>query len=143
MLGVSAAGLWIGLCRCCAAPPGNLDPFINFGSAFVSLLPVYLGLLPFGQNWSVTRSRCFGFGVFFDSILRGSSVFGLRVVGNSFLVLEDIATYVGLWLLLNMLVLWAHIKASNSGASSGWSASAAPRPYSALVDEFSAGENSL
>jgi len=94
-------------------PSRQLDPFINFGSAFVSVLPVYLGYYHLARIGALLGLAVSAFACFFTQVCAGL-VFGLGVVGNS-LVLED-ATYVGLCLLLNMLVLWAHIKASNSEA---------------------------
>ncbi len=94
-------------------PSRQLDPFINFGSAFVSLLPVYLGYYHLARIGALLGLAVSALACFLTQFC-AELVFGLRVVGNS-LVLEE-ATYVGLWLLLSMLVLWAHIKASNSGA---------------------------
>ena len=92
-------------------PSRQLDPFINFGSAFVSVLPVFLGYYHLARlgsllgvavsatMWSATQSWA-GF------------VFVFHLVGHS-LVAQEI-TYLIFWLLLSMLVLWVHLRASSS-----------------------------
>jgi hypothetical protein len=94
-------------------PSRQLDPFINFGSAFVAVLPVFLGYYHLARLGAllglvVSSSACF-----LTQVCAGL-MFVFRVVGPS-VVLQE-ATYVGLWLLLSLLVLWAHIKASDSSA---------------------------
>src|SRR5205823_2845243 len=83
----------------------------NFGSAFVSVLPVFLGYYHLARlgallGLAVSVLICFATQVcaFF--------IFAFQLVGQS-VVLQE-ATYVGTWLLLSTLVLWAHMKASNS-----------------------------
>ena len=94
-------------------PSRQLDPFINFGSAFVAALPVFLGYYHLARLGAllgvvVSASACF-----LTQVCAGF-IFVFGVVGAS-VVLQE-ATYVGLCLLLVLLVLWAHIKASNSSA---------------------------
>jgi|SRR5580658_3255922 hypothetical protein len=94
-------------------PSQQLDPFINFGVAFVAVLPVFLGYYHLARlgaliGLGVSASACF-----LTEVCAGL-VFGFRVFGPS-VVLQE-AIYVGLWLLLSLLVLWAHIRASNSSA---------------------------
>ena len=92
-------------------PSRQLDPFINFGSAFVSVLPVFLGYYHLARlgallGLAVSVLICFATQVcaFF--------IFAFQLVGQS-VVLQEV-TYVGTWLLLSTLVLGAHMKASNS-----------------------------
>jgi hypothetical protein len=93
-------------------PSRQLDPFINFGSAFVLVLPVFVGYyhlarlggflgIAFSAVSYLTIQVCAGF------------VFVFQLVGNS-VALQKKVTYVGVWLLLSMLVLWVHMKLSNS-----------------------------
>jgi hypothetical protein len=94
-------------------PSRQFDPFINFGSAFVSVLPVFLGYYHLARlgallGVAVSAAMCFATQVcaFF--------VFAFQLVGHS-VVLQGV-TYVVVWLLLSMLVLWIHMKASSSRA---------------------------
>jgi energy-converting hydrogenase Eha subunit A len=94
-------------------PSRQFDPVINFGSAFVSVLPLLLGYYHLARlgalvGLAVSAGMCGATQVcaFF--------VFGFQLVGRS-LVLQE-ATYLVVWLLLAMTVLWVHMKASNSRA---------------------------
>lgn len=94
-------------------PSRQLDPFINFGSAFVSVLPVFLGYYHLARlgaflGLAVSTLMCYATQVcaFF--------VFAFQLVGHSVVLQES--TYVGMWLVLSALVVWAHVKASNSDA---------------------------
>lgn len=94
-------------------PSRQLDPFINFGSTFVAVLPALLGYYHLARLGAllglvVSASACF-----LTQVCAGY-IFVFRVVGVS-VVLQE-ATYAGVCLLLSLLVLWAHIKASDSDA---------------------------
>jgi len=94
-------------------PSPQFDPFINFGSAFVSVVPLLLGYYHLARlgalvGLAVSAAMCWATQVcaFF--------VFAFQLVGRS-VVLQE-ATYVVVWLLLTMTVLWVHMKAANSRA---------------------------
>ena len=92
-------------------PSRQLDPFINFGSVFVTVLPLFIGYYHLARlgallGIAVSAVACFA------TQVCASFVFGLELVGRSLVVQEVI--YVGTWLSLSALVLWAHITASNS-----------------------------
>jgi hypothetical protein len=94
-------------------PSRQLDPFINYGSAFVSVLAVLLGYYHLARvgallGLSISAGMCF------VTQVCALFVFGLQLVGPSVLVQEVI--YIGIWLLLSMLVFALHMKASNSQA---------------------------
>jgi hypothetical protein len=94
-------------------PSRQLDPFINFGSAFVSVLPLFLGyyhLARLGTFLGVAISAL----TCFTTQLCAGFIFVFQLVGRS-VVLQE-ATYVGVWMLISVLVLWMHIKASKSPA---------------------------
>lgn len=94
-------------------PSRQFDPFINFGSAFVSVLPVFVGyyhLARFGALLGVAVSAA----MFFATQVCAFFVFAFQLVGHS-VVLQGV-TYVGVWLVLSSLVLWVHMKASRSNA---------------------------
>lgn len=94
-------------------PSRQLDPFINFGATFVSVLPVFLGYYHLARlgaflgaaisalAWYATHSCAW-------------IIFGFEIFGRS-LVLQG-STYVAVWVLLSGLLLWAHIRASDSRA---------------------------
>ncbi len=94
-------------------PSRQLDPFINFGSAFVAVLPIFLGYYHLARLGALLGLGISVLAAFLTQVCAGF-VFGFRVVGPS-VVLQE-ATYVGLWLLLSMLVLSVHMKLSNSHA---------------------------
>jgi hypothetical protein len=94
-------------------PSRQLDPFINFGAVFVSVLPILVGY------YHLARLGAFvGFAasalIFYVSQVCAGFIFVFRVVGRSLMLQE--ATYVAVWMLLSLLLLWAHIKVSNSVA---------------------------
>lgn len=94
-------------------PSRQFDPFINFGSAFVAVLPAFLGYYHLARLGAllglvVSVSACF-----LTQVCAGF-IFVFQVVGVSIVVHG--ATYAGMCLLFSLLVLWAHIKASNSSA---------------------------
>lgn len=93
-------------------PSRQLDPFINFGSAVVSMLPVFLGyyhLARFGALLGLVVSAA----MYFATQVCAGFIFVFQFVGES-VALQEV-TCVGLWL-LGSLILWTHIKASNSSA---------------------------
>jgi hypothetical protein len=94
-------------------PSRQFDPFINFGSAFVSVLPVFLGYYHLARVGALVGLAISAVMCFVTQVCAGF-VFGLQVVGRSVLLQE--ATYAGIWLLLSMLVFALHMKASNSEA---------------------------
>jgi hypothetical protein len=92
-------------------PSRQLDPFINFGAVFVSVLPLFIGyyhLARLGALLGFAASTV----TFFATQVCAGFIFVFQVVGRSLMVQE--ATYAGVWMLLSVLLLWGHIKASNS-----------------------------
>lgn len=94
-------------------PSRQLDPFINFGSAFVSVLPVFLGYYHLARLGTFLGLAVSCVAIYLTQVV-AAFVFVFQVAGPSVVLQET--TYVGSWLLLSLLVLWAHIKASNSNA---------------------------
>ena len=95
------------------APSRQLDPYINFGSAFVSILPLFVGyyhLARLGALLGLAASAV----AFFITQACAELVFGLELIGAS--VLRQQITYMAVWLLVTILILCAHLKASNSHA---------------------------
>ena len=94
-------------------PSRQFDPFINFGSAFVSVLPVFLGyyhLARLGAFLGVAISALTCFTTQVCAVL----IFGFQISGRS-LMLQGVA-YLAICALLSAILLWSHIKASNSPA---------------------------
>jgi hypothetical protein len=94
-------------------PSREFDPFINYGSAFVSVLPVLLGYYHLARigallGLAISAVMCF------VTHVCAAFVFGVGLVGHS-VPLQEV-TYVGIWLLLSVLVFTLHMKASNSQA---------------------------
>jgi hypothetical protein len=94
-------------------PSRQLDPFVNFGSVFVSVLPVFLGYYQLARlgallGIAVSAVMCF------TTQVCAVFVFVFQVVGDSVVWQEVI--YVGVWLLLSMLALCVHVKLSDSPA---------------------------
>jgi len=92
-------------------PSRQLDPFINFGAVFVSILPLFIGyyhLARLGALLGVAASAV----TFFATQICAGFIFAFQVVGRSLVVQK--AAYGGVWMLLSVLLLWVHIKASNS-----------------------------
>ena len=94
-------------------PSRQLDPFINFGLAFVPLLPVFLGFYHLARIGALLGLAVSAVAIYLTQLVAGF-VFVFQVVGPTVVLQET--TYVGSWLLLSLLVLCAHIKASNSNA---------------------------
>jgi len=94
-------------------PSRQLDPFINFGAVFVSVLPpfiAYYHLARVGAMLGIVASAA----TFYAIQVCAGFIFVFQVVGHSW-VLKGI-TYVTVWLLISTFILWAHLKASNSHA---------------------------
>jgi|ERR1017187_8416346 hypothetical protein len=94
-------------------PSRQFDPFINFGSAFVSVLPVLLGYYHLARLGALLGCAVSAVMCFATQVCAGF-LFGFELVGHS-VALQEV-TYVVVWLLLSMLVLWVHMKASSSPA---------------------------
>jgi hypothetical protein len=94
-------------------PPRQLDPFINFGSAFVSVLPVFLGYYHLARLGAFLGVAISALTCFTTQVCAGF-IFGFQLIGRS-LMLQG-AAYVAVCTLLSVLLLWSHIKASNSPA---------------------------
>ena len=92
-------------------PSRQFDPFINFGSAFVSVIPVFLCYYHLARLGAFIGVIISALTCFTTQVCAGF-IFGFQVIGRSLVV--QATTYVGLWVLLGSLLLWAHIKASNS-----------------------------
>ncbi len=92
-------------------PSRQFDPFINFGSTFVSVLPVFLGYYHLVLGVATSALTCFTTQVF------ARFIFGFQIIGRS-LMLQG-AAYVAVCAVLSALLLWGHIKASNSPAVRG------------------------
>ena len=91
----------------------QFDPFINFGSAFVSVLPVFLGyyhLARLGALLGVAISAL----TCFTTQVCAALIFGFQISGRSLVFLG--AAYLAICALLSAILLWSHIKASNSPA---------------------------
>ena len=94
-------------------PSRQFDPFINLGSAFVSVLPVFLGYYHLARLGAFLGVAIPALTCFTTQVCAGL-IFGFQIIGRS-LVRQETA-YVGVCVLLSALLLWAHIKASNSPA---------------------------
>jgi hypothetical protein len=94
-------------------PSRQLDPFINFGSAFVSVLPILLGYYHLARLGAFLGVAISALACYTTQVSAGF-IFVFQVVGRS-VVLQE-ATYIGVWMLLALLLLWVHIKTSNSEA---------------------------
>src|ERR1039458_3657267 len=94
-------------------PSRQFDPFINFGSAFVSVLPVLLGYYHLARLGALLGCAVSAVMCFATQVCAGF-VFGIQLLGNS-VVLQKVA-YVGVWLVLSTLVFWVHMRLSNSPA---------------------------
>ena len=94
-------------------PPRYFDPLINFGSAYVSVIPLLLGYYHLAWrgalvSLAVSAVMCFRTRVF------AFFVFAFPFDGHSVVFRE--AAYVSVCLLLSGLVFAVHMKASNSRA---------------------------
>jgi hypothetical protein len=94
-------------------PSRQFDPFINFGSAFVSVLPVFLGYYHLARLGAFVGAAISALTCFTTQVCAGM-IFGFQIIGRSMVVEET--TYLGVWVMVGALVLWAHIKASKSDA---------------------------
>lgn len=94
-------------------PSRQLDPFINFGSAVVSVLPVFIGYYHLARLGAFLGDVISALTCFATQMCAGF-IFVFQLVGRS-VVLQE-ATYLGVWMLISVLVLWVHIKASKSPA---------------------------
>jgi hypothetical protein len=94
-------------------PSRQLDPFINFGSAFVSVLPVFLGYYHLARLGAFLGVAISALTCFTTQVCAGF-IFVFQLVGRS-VVLQE-ATYASVWMLISVLVWWMHIKASKSPA---------------------------
>lgn len=94
-------------------PPRQFDPLINFGSVFVSVLPVFLSYYHLGRLGALLGlaiSAVTYFGIRVCAVF----IFAFELVGHS--VAFEAVAYVGVCLLVSMLLFAAHMKASNSPA---------------------------
>ena len=94
-------------------PSRQFDPYINFGSAFVSMLPIFVGyyhLARLGALLGLAASAV----VFFVTQACAELIFGLQLIGAS--VMRQQIAYAVVWLLFSIFILWAHLKASDSQA---------------------------
>ena len=94
-------------------PSRQLDPFINFGSAFVSVLPVFLGYYHLARVGAFLGVAISALTCFATQVCAGL-IFVFQLVGRS-VVLQE-ATYVGMWTLISILIWLLHMKVSNSPA---------------------------
>lgn len=94
-------------------PSRRLDPFINFGSAFLMVPPIFLGYYHLGRvgvllGMAVSAVLCFA------SQVSAFFIFVSQVAGQS-LALQETA-YVSVCVLLGGLILLGHAKMANSAA---------------------------
>jgi hypothetical protein len=111
-------------------PSRQFDPFINFGSAFVSVLPVLLGYYHLARVGAVLGLGISAVMCFVIQVC-AVFVFAFLLVGHSVVVQE--VTYVGICLLLSMLVFALHMKASNSQPVRDAATLSTPRSSNALA----------
>ncbi len=93
------------------APSRDLNPYINFGLAFVSIIPVLLSYYHLGRLGILLGSAIAGFAVFATWIC-AIVVFGLEVLGTS--RVTEAATYSAFCILVAAIVFRAHTMASTS-----------------------------
>jgi len=91
----------------------QFDPFVNFGSAFLTVLPLLLGYYHLARL-GVLVGLAVSAVMFWATQISAFFVLAIQLVGRS-VMLQEVA-YVVVWLLLMMTVLWVHMKASNSRA---------------------------
>ena len=93
-------------------PPRPFDPFINFGLAFVSVLPVFLGYYPLGRL-GFLLSVAVGFALAW--IMAVCEIWCFVFVGPLFgSVRLSAAAYAGCGVLVYLLIAWLHLKAAVS-----------------------------
>ena len=94
-------------------PSRQLDPFINFGAVFVSMLPLFIAYYHLARLGALLGVMASAVAFYVIQVCAGF-IFIFQVVGHSLMLQET--TYVALWLLLSILIFWAHLKASDSYA---------------------------
>jgi hypothetical protein len=94
-------------------PSRQFDPFINFGSAFVSVFPLLLGYYHLARLGALA-GLAVSAAMYWATQVCAFFLFAFQLVGRS-VVLQE-ATYVVVLLLLTVTTLWVHMKASNSRA---------------------------
>ena len=94
-------------------PSRQFDPLINFGSAFTAVIPLFLGYYHLARLGVLLGLAISALTLFTTQACAGL-IFGLQIIGRSLVVQET--AYISVWVLLGVLLLWAHIKASNSAA---------------------------
>jgi len=93
------------------APSRELDPYINFGLAFVCIIPVLLGYYHLGRLGMLLGIAIAGFAGF-ATWLCAVVVFGFELLGASRVI--EAAVYSGFCLLAAAIAFKAHMRASNS-----------------------------
>ena len=92
-------------------PSRQLDPLINFGSAFVSVLPVILGYYHLARLGAFLGIVISALSCYATQLCAGF-IFVFQVFGRTVALQE--AIYVCVWMLIAALTLWAHMRTSNS-----------------------------
>ncbi len=94
-------------------PSRQLDPFINFGAVFVSMLPILIAYYHFARLGALLGAMVSAVTFYAIQVCAGF-IFIFQVVGHSQVLQES--TYVALWLLLSIFIFWAHLRACDSHA---------------------------
>jgi hypothetical protein len=94
-------------------PSRQLDPYINFGSAFVSVLPIFVGYYHLARVGALLGLAASAVALFITQTC-SELVLGLQLIGAS--VVRQQITYVVVWLMLSVFIFWAHLKVSDSSA---------------------------
>jgi hypothetical protein len=92
-------------------PSRQFDPFINFGSAFVAALPIFLGYYHLARLGALL-GLAFSAVTYFAIQVCALFIFSFQLVGDS--VLLQGITYLAICVLSWMLVFRVHMKASGS-----------------------------
>ena len=92
-------------------PSRQFDPFMNFGSTFVSVFPILLGYYHLARIGALV-GLAVSLAMYWATQVCALFVFAFQLVGRA-VVLQE-ATYVMILLLLTIAILWVHVKASNS-----------------------------
>jgi hypothetical protein len=92
-------------------PSRQFDPWIDFGSAFVSIVPLFVGYYHLGRTGAMVGAAA-AMLLYMATQVVGTLVFGIEVFGKE-VVVKQVA-YLGGCSLLTLSVLWVHFKASNS-----------------------------
>jgi hypothetical protein len=93
------------------APSRELDPYINFGLAVVSIIPVFLSYYHLGRLGILLGIAIAGFACF-ATWLCAIVVFGFEMFGKSRVI--EAAAYTCFCLLVSVLTFMTHTRASNS-----------------------------